>query len=113
MSRSLVFTGLTLDDLDEIFDFIAADNPRRARTYIEEIRQACRGRCQVGGGGDAESLRVIRSSRSGCDADHLAPSAKGGVSCGTVLIGGQAMAAELEMVVDTGVGGEEALGMAG
>ncbi len=45
MTRDLIFTGQAQDDLEEIFDFIAADNPRRARTYIEEIRQACRNLC--------------------------------------------------------------------
>ena len=45
MTRRLIFTGPALDDLDEIFDVIAADNPHRARTYIEEIRQACRSLC--------------------------------------------------------------------
>ena len=28
-------------DLDEIFDYIAADNPARALTYVEEIQEAC------------------------------------------------------------------------
>lgn len=34
-------------DLEEIFDFIAADNPRRARTYIEEIRLSCLSLCDM------------------------------------------------------------------
>ncbi len=42
-------------------------------------------------------------------ANHLAPGAESSVSGSTVLVGGQAMAAELEVVVD----GQEALGMAG
>jgi toxin ParE1/3/4 len=47
VTSNLVFSGPALDDLDEIFDFIAADNPRRARTYMEEIRQACRNLCKT------------------------------------------------------------------
>ena len=45
MTRALIYSGSAEPDLDDIFDFIAADNPRRARTYIEEIRQACRYLC--------------------------------------------------------------------
>ena len=29
------------DDLDEIADYIRADNPGRAVTFVEEIRQVC------------------------------------------------------------------------
>jgi len=53
-------------------------------------------------------------SRSSCgrgDANHLAPGAEGGVACGTVLVGGQAVATELEVAVDAAVDGEEALGV--
>lgn len=42
----------------------------------------------------------------------LAPGAEGGVTGGTVFNGGEAMAAELEVIVDAGVGGQEALGVA-
>ncbi len=49
------------------------------------------------------------SSRCRRDADHLAPGAEGVVACDMMFVGGQAMAAELEVVVDAGVGGEEAL----
>ena len=45
MTRALLFTGMAQDDLDNIFDFIAAGNPSRARTYIEDIRHACRKLC--------------------------------------------------------------------
>ena len=47
MIRALIYSGLAEADLDEIFDFIAADNPRRARSYIEDIRQACRDLCHT------------------------------------------------------------------
>ena len=43
----------------------------------------------------------------------LAPAAESGVAGGTVLGGGEVMAAELEVVVDAGMGGQELLGMAG
>ena len=47
MTKTLVYSGQAQADLDEIFDFIAADNPRRARSYVEEIRQTCRGLCDA------------------------------------------------------------------
>ncbi len=56
-------------------------------------------------------MRLIRSSRCGHDADHLAPGAEGSVACGTMFVGGQAMATELEMVVDAAMDGAEALGV--
>ncbi|UIJ94389.1 type II toxin-antitoxin system RelE/ParE family toxin [Sinorhizobium meliloti] len=40
MSRELVFTPAALADLEETFWFVAADNPRRARSYVAEIEQA-------------------------------------------------------------------------
>ena len=43
MIKALIYSNQAQADLDEIFDFIAADNPRRARSWIEEIRQTCRG----------------------------------------------------------------------
>ena len=55
--------------------------------------------CQIDGLGDIKGLRLIKSSRRGRDADHLAPDAEGGVAGSTVLVGGQAVAAKLEMVV--------------
>ena len=45
MNATLVYSRKAEADLDDIFDFIAADNPRRARTYIEEIQKACRDLC--------------------------------------------------------------------
>lgn len=47
MTRALIYSGPALQDLNDIFDFIAADNPIRARTYIEEIRKACRELCHT------------------------------------------------------------------
>jgi hypothetical protein len=44
---------------------------------------------------------------------QLTPGAKSGVAGGTVFNDGEAMAAELEVVVDAGVGRQELLGMAG
>ena len=58
---------------------------------------------------DADGLRLIRASRCGRDARHLAPDAEGGVAGGAVLLGGRAVAAELEMVVDVAAGREEPL----
>lgn len=69
-------------------------------------------RCQV------DERRVLMTSgrrRFLCDISNcgdLMPGAEGGVAYGTVLVGGEAMAAELEVVVDAGVGGQELLGVA-
>ncbi len=51
-----------------------------------------------------------------CDISNrgdLAPGAESGVAGGTVLVGSEAMATELEVVVDAGMGRQEALGVAG
>jgi len=53
----------------------------------------------------------IRASSRRRDAGHLAPGVESGVPGGAVLVGGQAVATELEVVVDAGVGGEEAPGV--
>ena len=45
MTRELTYTPAALADLEEIFWFIAADNPRRARSYVAEVEQACRNLC--------------------------------------------------------------------
>ena len=47
MTRALIYSPEAQTDLDEIFDFIAADNPARAQTYIAEIRQTCRSLCDT------------------------------------------------------------------
>lgn len=41
MTAALVYSRRALADLDDIFDFIASDNPRRARSYVHEIQAAC------------------------------------------------------------------------
>ena len=37
----LLFTPLAEQDLESIADYIAADNPRRALGFVEELRQQC------------------------------------------------------------------------
>lgn len=37
----LLFTPLAEQDLESIADYIAADNPRRAITFVQELRQRC------------------------------------------------------------------------
>lgn len=37
----LLFTPLAEQDLESIADYIAADNPRRAITFVQELRQQC------------------------------------------------------------------------
>jgi len=69
--------------------------------------------CRVADRHHLEGLRLIRASRGGCNACRFAPSVEGAVACGTVLVGGQTIAVELEMVVDPAVSGQETLGMEG
>lgn len=57
-------------------------------------------------------LRLIGASR-GSNAGGLAPGSEGSVPSSTVIGGSQPMAADLEMIADAAVGGEEALGVAG
>ncbi len=38
----LVYRPAALADLDAIYDHIAADNPRRAFTYVQDIRERCK-----------------------------------------------------------------------
>jgi hypothetical protein len=56
------------------------------------------------------------SERGAHDSRHtgeIAPGAKGVVASGAVLVGGEAVTAKLEVVVDAAMGEEEALRMAG
>ncbi|MBV9811511.1 MAG: type II toxin-antitoxin system RelE/ParE family toxin [Acetobacteraceae bacterium] len=41
MTKRLVYSGQARIDLEEIFSFIAADNPTRAGTYVADIEAAC------------------------------------------------------------------------
>lgn len=47
MSRVLLYARLARTDLNAIFDFIAADNPTRAISYVREIEAACEGLCSM------------------------------------------------------------------
>ena len=47
----------------------------------------------------------------GDSAGHISPDLKGGVTCITMLMGGQAVATELKMIVDASMSGQEALGL--
>ncbi len=38
---NVIFSPLSEDDLEEIGDYIAADNPRRAVSFIREMREHC------------------------------------------------------------------------
>lgn len=74
------------------------------------VRRRCQiRRCQVNALSDTEGWRLIKVLREGRAADDFEPGAEGSVTCGTVLVGGQAMAAEPAVVVDAAVGGKEAL----
>lgn len=40
------YAEAALADLRDILDYIAQDNPLRARTFVAEIRERCRGRAR-------------------------------------------------------------------
>lgn len=42
MSRRVVYSPVAVTDLEEIGDFIARDNPRRAQRFVAELMQKCR-----------------------------------------------------------------------
>ena len=42
---SLVYRHLALADLDAIYDYIEPDNPRRAASFVQDIRDRCRPLC--------------------------------------------------------------------
>lgn len=56
---------------------------------------------------------LTRSLNCGRDADHLASGKERGVAGRAALVGGQAVAAEMDVAVNAAVGGQESLGMAG
>lgn len=56
---SLVYRRAALDDLDAIYDYIAADSPERAAGVIDEIRRRCR--------------TLIRHPLLGPARDHVRP----------------------------------------
>lgn len=41
MNRQCVFSPLAERDLEEIADYIARDNPRRALSFVRELRERC------------------------------------------------------------------------
>jgi toxin ParE1/3/4 len=45
VTKKLVYSGRARIDLEEIFFFIAADNPTRAGSYVAEIETACEKLC--------------------------------------------------------------------
>lgn len=47
MTLELSYAEEALADLDDIYDFIAPDNPARAESYIDDIKKACRSLCET------------------------------------------------------------------
>ena len=45
MTKNLVYSWQARADLEDIFSLIAADNPRRAGSYVAEIQTACENLC--------------------------------------------------------------------
>jgi toxin ParE1/3/4 len=43
---SLTYRHAALADLDAIYDYIEPDNPRRAASFVEDIRNRCRALCE-------------------------------------------------------------------
>ena len=43
--HSLIYRHTALADLDAIYDYIEPDNPRRAASFIQDIRDRCRPLC--------------------------------------------------------------------
>jgi len=69
-------------------------------------------RCQVGADGAVTGLRLVMASRGGRNSGHISPGAECGVTNGPVCSDGQAVAKELEVIVDPAVCGEETLHVA-
>jgi hypothetical protein len=69
------------------------------------------GRCKVDGKRSVGNLRPSTVSHSFRNSGDLAPNAKRSGANGAVIIGSQAMAAKLEVVVDPAMGGKESLSM--
>ncbi|MCK0197374.1 type II toxin-antitoxin system RelE/ParE family toxin [Ancylobacter sp. 6x-1] len=44
--RELTYRPAALDDLDGIYDYIEPENPRRAFSFVEDIRKRCRTLCE-------------------------------------------------------------------
>lgn len=47
MTQRLVYSGKARLDLEELFFFIAADNPTRAGSYVAEIETVCEKLCDT------------------------------------------------------------------
>ena len=80
---------------------------------LRNLGDAIQGRCQVDGKRSVGNLRPSTVSHSFRNSGDLAPNAERSGANGAVIIGSQAMAAKLEVVVDTAMGGKESLSMAG
>ena len=80
---------------------------------LERTAQGYHRRCQLGGRRTKLRLPLpFRHGQSGgSHAGHLAPGLEGTVPGGSMVVGGQEVAAELEQVVDLSVAGEEPLGL--
>ena len=47
MTREIAYSRQARADLEEMFWFIAGDNPKRAGTYIAEIEKSCERLCET------------------------------------------------------------------
>lgn len=91
MTRELHYAPEARADLEEIFWFIAPDNPRRAGTYVAEIETACEHLCKTPNIGIERSdlrpgLRILPLWRRTVIAYELPP---GRVDVLRVFSGGQ------------------------
>jgi hypothetical protein len=75
-----------------------------ADAVIFTLGQCCQVANRMDVDGRRTATRGLHCRRSSCD---VTPCAKGGIASRAVLVGTEVMAAELEVVVDPAVGGEE------
>ncbi len=96
MSRC-VFSPDALADLEEIGDFIARDNPRRALTFVQELRARCRALAAMPYSGRArpELRPELRSRAVGAYLILYRPAA-GGVEIVRIMHGSRDIDAEFD-----------------
>lgn len=100
---SLVYRHAALADLDAIYAYIEPDNPRRAASFIQDIRNRCRPLCahpQLGPARDhlSPGLRILPMLGRVVVAYRITPSA---ILITRVFYGGQDYAALLQHDEDT------------
>jgi hypothetical protein len=95
---------------------VLADAAQSSRTLARTFRWSAGGYCQLGAEEAklprAQPSREYTSAHEG-NTSRIAPGEEGAITSSSVLTGGETMTAELEVIVDPSVGGEELLCMPG